>query len=52
VDSAGADADFGTQAVAVGVAESRGAVPEDVGGIDEAEEALGLVAVGGCNDSV
>jgi hypothetical protein len=52
VDSAGADADFGAEAVTVAVGEAGGAVPEDIGGIDEAEEAFGLVAVGGCNDSV
>ncbi len=47
VDFVGADGDFGAQAVTIAVAETRAGVPENVSGIDEVHEALGLLAVGG-----
>lgn len=41
VELAGADADLGAEAVAKAIGEARGAVVEDVGGVDFGEEARG-----------
>jgi len=47
VDFVGAYADFGAEAIAEAVAETRTAIDENIGGIDQCHEPLGLAPLGG-----